>query len=59
MDYYGKKIANNLILGVLFVIGIILQFVGHSIESVIGLVIQIISLTVVLTVLFIYNKRYK
>ncbi|MDO4604397.1 MAG: hypothetical protein Q4B23_00285 [Helcococcus sp.] len=59
MDYYKKKIVRNLILALLFIIGVGLQFVGHSIESITGLVIQITSLAIILTVLFIYNRRYK
>lgn len=59
MDYYNKKIVRNLILALLFTIGVVLQFVGHSIESITGLVIQIVSLAIILTVLFIYNRRYR
>lgn len=59
MDYYKKNIVRNLIIGLLFIIGVVLQFVGHSIESITGLVIQIISLAIILTVLFIYNRRYR
>lgn len=59
MDYYNKKIVRNLILALLFTIGVVLQFVGHSIESIAGLVIQIVSLAIILTVLFIYNRRYR
>lgn len=30
MDYYKKQKISNLILFVIFVVGVILQFVGHS-----------------------------
>ena len=59
MDFYKKKIVRNLILALLFIIGVVLQFLGHSIESITGLVIQIVSLSIILTVLFIYNRRYR
>lgn len=59
MDYYKKRILNNLILFVLFVIGVVLQFIGQRNESITGLVIQIISLIILLTVLFLYNRRSK
>lgn len=59
MDYYKKKKIDNLILLVIFIVGIGLQFVGQSIESYVGLAIQLISLVLLLTVLFLYNKRFK
>lgn len=59
MDYYKKKKINNLILLVIFIVGIVLQIVGQSIESYVGLAIQLISLVLLLTVLFLYNKRFK
>lgn len=59
MNYYKKRIVRNLILALLFIIGVVLQFIGHSKESITGLIIQIISLTIILTVLFIYNRRYR
>lgn len=58
MDYYKKKLVKNIILSILFVIGVILQFVGHKIESVQGLFVQIGSLAIILLVLAIYNRRY-
>lgn len=59
MDYYKKKIVNNIILFVLFLIGLGLQFYGQRIESYYGLAIQFVSLIILLVVLFIYNRRYK
>lgn len=59
MDYYKKNVLRNVILSLVFICGIVLQFVGHAIESKTGLLIQFVSLTVILTVLFIYNRRNK
>lgn len=59
MDYYKKSKVKNLILFVIFAIGVYLQFYGHSIESKTGLVIQFLSLVLILTVLFLYNRRHK
>lgn len=59
MDYYKKNIIKNIILAILFIIGVYLQFVGHSNESKTGLLIQIISLTILLTILHLYNRRHK
>ena len=59
MDYYRGKIVRNIILLVIFIVGIILQFYGHSIESIKGLGIQFVSLVVLLIVMYLYNRRYR
>lgn len=59
MDYYKKKLVSNLILLAVFLVGLVLQFVGHRQESITGLAIQIGSLALILLVLFLYNRRYK
>lgn len=59
MDYYKKEKINNWILFVIFVVGIILQFVGHSRVGYPALGLQFISLFMLLLVLFIYNKRHQ
>lgn len=58
MDYYKKRKLNNIILFILFVIGVILQFVGHSKNGYTYLGIQFVSLAILLVVLYLYNKRY-
>lgn len=59
MDYYKKKKLANLILIALFIIGVVLQFVGHRIIGYTGLAIQFISLIILVVVLFLYNRRHK
>ncbi|WP_044565126.1 DUF6903 family protein [Anaerococcus provencensis] len=59
MDYYKKEKINNCILFVIFVVGIILQFVGHSRVGYPALGLQFISLFMLLLVLFIYNKSHQ
>ncbi|NLW52276.1 MAG: hypothetical protein GXY87_02800 [Tissierellia bacterium] len=59
MDFYKKKILANILLGVLFIVGLVLQFVGHEIDSYTGLAIQFVSLAILIAVLFIYNRRHK
>ena len=59
MDYYKKKIIRNVILAVIFVIGVILQIVGRSIESYTGLALQGVSLVLLLIALFTYNRRFR
>ena len=58
MDYYKKQRLNNWMLGLLFVLGVILQFVGHRKEGYFPLGIQFISLAILLLVLYLYNKRH-
>lgn len=58
MDYYKKKVVKNIILAVIFVIGVVLQIVGQSIESYTGLAIQVVSLVLLLVTLFTYNRRF-
>ena len=59
MDFYKKKVLANIVLALLFVVGLVLQFVGHNIDSYTGLAIQFISLIILVVVLFIYNRRHK
>ena len=59
MDYYKKQKINNLILFVIFVVGVILQFVGHSQTGYPALGLQFLSLFMLLLVLYIYNKRHQ
>jgi len=59
MDFYKKNVARNVILTLIFLAGIVLQFIGHRIESYTGLLIQFISLSLLIFVLFLYNRRYK
>lgn len=58
MDIYKKKKLKNFGLFLIFVLGIVLQFEGKKIESVTGLVIQLISLAILLLVLYLYNRRF-
>lgn len=58
MDYYKKRRLSNILLFVLFVIGLVLQFVGHGENGYHGLFIQFVSLIILLAVLYIYNKRH-
>lgn len=59
MDCYKIKIIKNILLFVLFVIGTVLQFYGHSVENTNGLIIQFVSLSFLLIVLYLYNRRYR
>ncbi|MFL8906192.1 DUF6903 family protein [Helcococcus kunzii] len=59
MDYYKKIKARNIILTIIFLVGIVMQFIGHRIESTTGLFIQLASLAVLILVLLLYNRRYK
>lgn len=58
MDYYKKRKAKNLILGLIFTLGVIFQFIGHARTGYSYLFIQIISLAMLLSVLYLYNKRF-
>lgn len=58
MDYYQKRKFNNIILFILFVIGVVLQFKGHSKSGYTYLGIQFVSLAILLVVLYLYNKRF-
>ncbi|MDD7305037.1 MAG: hypothetical protein PUG67_00455 [Peptoniphilaceae bacterium] len=58
MDYYKKRKLSNLILFILFIIGVILQFVGHYKTGYKYLAIQFVSLAILLVVLYIYNRRF-
>ncbi|NVF11184.1 hypothetical protein HV819_04150 [Anaerococcus sp. AGMB00486] len=58
MDYYKKKKMANLILGLIFTIAVILQFIGHATTGYKYLFIQIISLGLLLLDLYLYNRRF-
>ncbi|MDY3005568.1 DUF6903 family protein [Anaerococcus porci] len=58
MDYYKKKKMANLILGLIFIIAVILQFIGHATTGYKYLFIQIISLGLLLLDLYLYNRRF-
>ena len=58
MDYYKKRKAKNLILGLIFILGVILQFIGHARSGYPSLFIQMVSLAMLLSVLYLYNRRF-
>ncbi|WP_399529911.1 DUF6903 family protein [uncultured Anaerococcus sp.] len=58
MDYYKKQKLANWALGLLFVLGVILQILGHRKEGYLPLLVQFISLAILLLVLYLYNKRH-
>ena len=58
MDFYAKKKLANLGLTVLFALGLILQFTGLGRTGYQGLALQFISLTLLIVVLWFYNRRY-
>lgn len=58
MDYYKKQRVNNVILFLVFVLGIILQFIGHSKTGYKALGIQFVSLILLVLVLYLYNRRH-
>ncbi|MDD7463592.1 MAG: hypothetical protein SOW41_04735 [Anaerococcus sp.] len=58
MDYYKKRKLSNIFLLILFIIGVILQFVGHSNTGYKYLAIQLVSLVILLVVLYLYNRRF-
>lgn len=58
MDYYKKKKMANLVLAIVFVIAVILQFIGHATTGYKYLFIQMVSLGMLLLILYLYNKRY-
>ena len=58
MDYYKKQKANNIVLFLMFILGIILQFIGHSKAGYKALGIQFISLIILVLVLYLYNRRH-
>ena len=57
MDYYKKRKIDNLILLILFVVGVVLQFLGHRKAGYGPLLIQFLSLAILLLVLYLYNRR--
>lgn len=59
MDYYKKKVYSNILLAVLFIIGVILQIFGHRQVGYKGLFIQLGSLLILILVLFLYNRRHR
>ena len=58
MDYYKKRKAKNLILGLIFILGVILQFIGHARSGYPYLFIQMVSLAMLFSVLYLYNRRF-
>lgn len=58
MDYYKKEKLNNIVLFIIFVLGVILQFVGHRKAGYGPLLIQFVSLALMILVLFLYNRRH-
>ncbi len=58
MDYYKKRKIDNLILLILFVVGVVLQFLGHRKAGYGPLLIQFLSLAILLLVLYLYNRRH-
>lgn len=59
MDIYKKKKIKNLLLALLFIIGVVLQINGHRREGYAGLITQVISLAILVLVLYLYNRRYR
>ena len=59
MDFYAKKKLANLGLTVLFILGLVLQFVGLKHTGYGGLGLQFISLALLIVVLWLYNRRYQ
>lgn len=57
MDYYKKRKLQTLALTLLFIFGSLLQFIGHRGEGYKYLLVQVISLSILLLVLYLYNKR--
>lgn len=49
----------NLILGFVFIIAIVLQFIGHAKAAYQGLGIQAISLALLISVLAVYNHQHR
>ncbi|WP_306484499.1 hypothetical protein [Anaerococcus sp.] len=58
MDYYKKRKIDNLVLLILFVVGVVLQFLGHRKAGYGPLFIQFLSLAILLLVLYLYNRRH-
>lgn len=58
MDYYKKRRMANVILGIIFIIAVILQFIGHATTGYKYLFIQIVSLALLLVILYLYNRRF-
>lgn len=58
MDYYKKRKIDNLMLLILFVVGVVLQFLGHRKAGYGPLLIQFLSLAILLLVLYLYNRRH-
>ncbi len=59
MDFYTKKKLANIGLAVLFILGLILQFVGLGRTGYGGLALQFISLALLIVILCLYNRRYQ
>lgn len=58
MDYYKKRKLANLLLAIIFIIAVILQFIGHATTGYKYLFIQMLSLLMLLFILYLYNKRF-
>ena len=51
--------VRNLIMGIVFIVCLALIIIGQRNISVTGLVMEIVGLIGLLTLLFVYNRRYK
>ena len=58
MELEKKHRRENIVLFIIFIAGIVLQFVGSSKTGYLGLGIQLVSLAIIILVLYLYNRRY-
>lgn len=59
MSDYTKEKIKIVILSIVFVLSVYLQCIAQTIRSPKGLLLQLISLSLLLGILYLYNKRYK
>lgn len=59
MDVYKKQRLKGIVMAAVFVLAIYMQFLGHSIRGYKGLILQLLSLLTFITLLYIYNRKFR
>lgn len=59
MSDLTKSRLKNLILGIVFIVALVMQFIGQRQDGYPALFLQLLSLVIMVLVLWIYNRRHK
>lgn len=59
MDVYKKDRLKGIVMALAFIAAVLLQIYGQLNRGYTGLVIQLVSLSILLVLLYVYNRKYR